>query len=466
MDHSPLHRLRPVLGLFTATTLVVGGVIGSGIFMKPSQVAQATQGQLGLILALWLVCGLVNLCGALAMAELSAMLPHAGGTYVFLSAAYGRLWGFLWGWAEFWVIRTGAIAALSVACAESVRQLLLEQGWPTDRVADAVAVKLLALGSVVVLALVNVIGARWAGRVQDVTTIVKAGFVALLAALPFLVVSREPVAVSWWPSAWSSGLTLGLGSALAGIMWAYDGWGNVTVVAEEIHHPQRNVPLALGGGVLLLIALYLGANLAYHFTLPAEQIAASSIPAAAVAEKLMPGFGSRLTLSILLVSTFGALNSNVLFGPRVLLAVARETPLVPAWLRIDPRTGTPVVAIVSLSAWACVLILAGDLSPIEGKQLFDVLTNYAVFGGSLFYFAAVGAVFVLRRTRPDAERPYRCWGYPLTPLVFLVFYVGLLGSMFAAAMVECAVGMAFIASGLLVYGWWARRQAADGPPPL
>lgn len=458
MSNAPLARLRPVLGLFTATTLVVGGVIGSGIFMKPSQIARATQGQLGLILALWLVCGLVNLCGALAMAELSAMLPQAGGTYIFLREAYGRLWGFLWGWAEFWVIRTGATAALAVASAESLRHLLRGHGWPADPWVDAVSVKALAVGSVVGLAAVNVIGTRWAGAVQDLTTLVKAGFVALVAALPFLLVHREPVAVSWWPSGWNSSLTVGLGSALAGIMWAYDGWGNVTVVAEEIRNPQRNVPLALAGGVLLLIALYLGANLAYHLTLPAQQIAASQIPAADVAEKLLPGFGSQLTLSILLVSAFGALNSNVLFGPRVLLAVARDTPLVPAWRRIDPRTGTPAIAIVSLSAWACLLILVGDLSPIEDRPLFDVLTNYAVFGGSLFYFAAVAAVFVLRRTQPGAERPYRCWGYPLTPLIFISFYIYLLGSMFLAAMLECAIGVAFISSGLIAYACWRRHE--------
>ncbi len=447
-------RLVPVLGLFTAITITVGEVIGSGIFFKPKPVAEATGGHVGLILSLWVLCGIVNLCGALSLAELSAMMPHAGGCYVFLRETYGRLWAFLWAWAEFWVIRTGAIAALATAMAMSIENLYqlagratpLAAGWPFQTTVAAI--------TIVVLAAINVVGARWGGRVQDLTTVLKVAFLMFLAALPFWGAAQRAVdPTPLWPDFSERSLWAGLGAALAGIMWAYDGWGGLTVVAEEIHNPQRNVPRALIIGLVLLVVLYTGANVGYHRTLTSAEIAASDTPAADVAEKLLPGWGRWLVLWALVVSTFGALNSNILIGPRVTYAMARDLTRL-RWLdRVDPRTGTPAVAIVAIAGWAVALLVFSRISPHPEKRLYDVLTDYAIFGGSVFYFLSVLAVFVLRWRQPDAPRPYRAWGYPWTPLLFSVFYVGLLGLMFWSNTSESLTGLGFIGLGVVVHRW-------------
>ncbi len=455
-------RLAPVLGVVTATTLVVGEVIGSGIFFKPRSVAAATEGYLGLIFGLWIVCGLINLCGALTMAELAAMMPHAGGNYVFLRQAYGRLWGFLWGWAEFWVIRTGAIAALANAMAMSLVPLLIDIGWLTGVEVGSAASRGwqrgFAVAAIVLLAGVNIARTRWGGAVQNVTTAVKIVALAFIAVLPWIC-SHEPV--SWdrvWPTEAPKSLLVGLGTALAGIMWAFDGWGQVTVVSEEIRNPQRNVPRALAGGMVMLIVLYLGVNVAFHSVLSAEQLAQEPVPAEAVMKALLGGRGGQLTLAILAISTFGALNSNILVGPRVLFAVARDQPQLRPLSHIDPRTGTPALAIAVLCAWAIALIvLAGWLSSSD-KPLFDVLTDYAIFGGSIFYFLAVLSVFVFRVREPEAPRPYRTWGYPAVPLAFAGFYVFLLVSMFVANPLESVAGLTLIVAGVAAYALANRDQ--------
>lgn len=473
-DESSFHgrKLTPVLGLASAAAIVVGQVIGSGIFLKPNEVARATDGHVGLILFLWFACGLVNLCGALALAELSAMMPHAGGTYVFLRECYGRLWSFLWTWAEFWIIRTGAIAALAVAFSMSVKGILPAANSPHGNIVADIPPSVLAIGAILLLGTVNIIRTKWGAAVQNTTTLIKAGFVLLLAALPFLVSAEHRITPeSYWPSYWERGIWLGIGSALAAIMWAYDGWGTLTVVAEEVRNPQRNVPLALTIGVLLLIILYVGANWAYHSTLPVTAIEASDIPARDVAAKLLPGFGGNLLLAMLMVSLFGALNGNILIGPRVLFAAGRDYRKLAMMKTIDSRTGTPALAIAAMCAWSIMLILLADLLPKDGapmanwyplnrirfgKPIFDLLTDYCIFGGSLFYLFAVIGVFVLRRRLPDAPRPYRAWGYPWVPGVFVVSYILLLVSMLVATPATSLGGLGLIVVGIPAY-YWLRR---------
>ena len=257
------HQLDKVLGLFSVITIVVGEVIGSGIFYKPAPIAKATGGFVGLILLLWVACGLVNLCGALTMAELSSMFPHAGGTYIFLRETYGRLWSFLWAWAEFWVIRTAAIAALAAYTAVSLDGLCFASDAGES---SAIRRKAIAVGAILLLGVVNIASTRLGGGMQNLATLIKAGFIAFLAVLPFIAIREEPFELGTRVarSASTKGYSQGIGTALAAIMWAYDGWGNVTVIAEEVHRPERNVPIALIVGVGILIVLYTGANLAYH----------------------------------------------------------------------------------------------------------------------------------------------------------------------------------------------------------
>ncbi|MCA9103060.1 MAG: amino acid permease [Planctomycetales bacterium] len=461
-------RLVPALGFFAALAVVIGTVIGSGIFFKPQQVASAVGDSIALMLVLWGGCGLVNLCGALAMAELAAMLPHTGGNYVYLREAYGRLWAFLWVWAEFWVMRSGAIAALAAALALAIKNLLLTSGHASMSPAAERTVIIVAIA---LLGVVNVAGVHWGGLVQTVTTVIKAGFLALLGMLPFWVVGSDALAdaaslavndgvsdVVPTPEFWSHSGVIALGTALGAIMWAYDGWGQVTVVAEEVEQPRRQIPWALCVGVLLLTALYMGANWAFYTTLTAEQLANSDIAAVPVLEKLLPGFGERLTLAMLMISVFGALNANVLVGPRVLYAASRDHRLLAPLRRIDPRTGTPAIAIVVLCGWSIVLVLLADLSAAPDERLFDKLTGYVIFGGSIFYLAAVVAVYVLRRKMPDAPRPYRTWGYPWVPGVFVVAYVGLLASMLLAGPIEAFSGLVLILLGAVAYAVIGRRQ--------
>ncbi len=284
--------LAPSLGRLSALAIVVGAVIGSGIFIIPNTVADQTGGHLGLILGLWLACGLVSLCGALTLAELASMLPKAGGTYIYLREAYGRPVAFLWGWAEFWVIRSGGIAALAAGMMISLRFLVLDlTGVQLSRTSEAcgAAVVILLLG------IINGLGTHFGGLVQQVTTYFKVGFVALLAALPLLALAGEPVQqASWLPPAQAveqSAFWLGIGGALFAIMWAYDGWGNLGVVAEDLHEPSRTIPVALIGGVIALTVLYTLVNLAYHLTWSATQIAGSGAPGVEVGAVLLGHLG-------------------------------------------------------------------------------------------------------------------------------------------------------------------------------
>jgi APA family basic amino acid/polyamine antiporter len=444
----PSGDLTPVLGLFSAVALVVGAVIGSGVFLKPSQVAAATDGYVGLILTLWVVIGLVNLCGALALAELSAMFPRSGGSYLFLREAYGPLWAFSWAWAEFCIIRSGSIATLAAAMAITIGQIAEAAGYTLGTAVE----QLFSILSIVVLAGINIVGTRWGGTVQNITTLIKGAFVVFLALLPFVALESQAIDMGrLFPRAMSAGLLAGIGSAVSGIMWAYDGWANLPVVAEEVHAPARNVPRALIAGIILLIALYTGANLAYHLTLPSSEIATAKITAVTAAEKLLPNFGGKLTMAMLAVSIFGALNSNILTGPRVLFAAARDHSFLGPLRRVEPRFGTPAIAIGALSGWAALLILLGNFYPDPHKRLYDVLSDYCIFGAALFYLAAVLAVFVLRRARPEAPRPYRAWGYPILPAVFVAAYVLVLTSMFWAAPLECSIGLLLIAAGMIVF---------------
>jgi len=462
------YELEKVLGFFSVVAIVVGQVIGSGIFFKPQVVAASTGGYVGLILTLWVVCGIVNLCGALTMGELGAMFPRAGGTYVFLRETYGPLWSFLWAWAEFWVIRTGAMAALAAYFALALENVLFPSpaGSPALDLSGAGSTftqKAIAVSVIAGLGVISILRTTWAGAVQNAATIVKAGFVAFLAVLPFIALRNEPVEMGpLWPETLEGGAVLGIGAAVAAIMWAYDGWGNVTVVAEEIHDPQRNLPLGLIAGVVILIALYFGANLAYHLTLPSSVIAApeNACPAIPVSERLLPSFGAKLMRAMIMVSVFGALSSNVLVGPRVLFAVARDHKFLGPFSRIHPATRTPAWAIAGMCGWACGLILLGGLSWDPNAQLFNLMSEWTVFGGSIFYFLAVAAVLVLRVRRPDLERPYRTWGYPIVPLVFLAFYAFLLVTMLLENPGHRMVGLGLISIGALVYFAFERKKPA------
>ena len=474
------HQTLPrVLGLFDAVCIVVGSIIGSGIFLKVSSVdrALAPYGFLA-IMGIWLFVGLVTLCGALALAELGAMFPHAGGPYLYLREAYGRLPAFLWGWTEFWVVRTGSVGALACATVLYFHQLIELPPWGQT---------LLAIAIVVGLSLINLFSTRWGAGVQGAATVAKVSFLAGLIVLPFLLRRIDPANLQpllSWNDAQPSQLSFwkAIGIAMVAVLWPYDGWINLGPVAEDIREPQRNVPRGLGIGLGIVILVYLGANFSYHLTLTMSHLSQSSTVAADVFQVLFGPIGAQIAALGVMCSTFGATNSNMITGPRIYLAIARDG-LVPRWLhRIHPVYQTPANAIVAQAVWTVLLIVLfsvwkpsepqptpstnvaravnqtiSEPHSVQMKRAFDNLTDSVICAGLLFYGLTVSAVYVLRRTRPDVERPYKTWGYPLTPALLLLAYAGAFVSLLVDQPWQTLSVLVLIASGVVYYAV-ARRM--------
>ena len=505
---APAHQTLPrVLGLFDAVCVVVGSIIGSGIFLKVSSVdsALAPYGFLT-IMGVWLFVGLVTLCGALALAELGAMFPQAGGPYLYLRESYGRLPAFLWGWTEFWVVRTGSVGALACATVLYFHQLVELPPWGQT---------LLAIGIVVGLSLINLFSTKWGAGVQGAATVAKVAFLAGLIVLPFLLRRIDPANLQpllSWDDAHPSLMAFwkAIGIAMVAVLWPYDGWINLGPVAEDIREPQRNVPLGLGIGLAIVILVYLGANVSYHLTLTMSHLSTSSTVAADVFEVLFGPVGAQIAALGVMCSTFGATNSNMITGPRIYLAIARDG-LVPSWLhRIHPRYLTPANAIVAQAVWTVLLIVLfsvwkpsepqsapaaasmfettttvssdveeSPVSPkdeaqtsrppapephsVQMKRAFDNLTDSVICAGLLFYGLTVSSVYVLRRKRPELVRPYKTWGYPFTPALLLLAYAGAFLSLLADQPWQTLSVLLLIASGVVYYFValrWQRPVAA------
>jgi amino acid transporter len=480
-------RLSRVLGPWMATALVVGTVIGSGVFKKPAAVAEAVP-TFGWAIAAWVLLGLLVMCGGLALTEVIILYPRAGGNYVFLREGYGRLWGFLWGWIEFFVIRSASIAALAAVFAESLHDVLKHPDVrralglsATGPVLDFWPLQGVTVITIAVLALVNARGVRWGGGLQLVVTTVKVGSLLFIALLPFVLAFKSS-GVADEPAHWNyltappykdlswAGYLAGFASALIATQWAYHGWTNLGPVGEEVQDPQRNVPIALLGGIGILIFVYCSANVAYALVLTQPEMAAlkDTPTAAEFARRLLGPLGGAVISGAIAISTFGALNGNLLVGPRLLFAMGRDGMAPRQLAAVHPRYHTPTVATLVLAVWSAALVLigaglvgAGLLSP--GKPLFDVLTDYAMFGAVVFETMAVASIFMFRWKRPDAERPYRCLGYPWTPAVYVLCFAGLLASYFTPEKrVEAYSGLGFALVGAAVYGLFLRKGGRPG----
>jgi APA family basic amino acid/polyamine antiporter len=473
----PVEVLPRVLGPFDAVTIVVGSIIGSGVFLKASTIARVLGVEHGFVpvILVWTVMGIVTLCGSLALAELAAMLPQAGGPYVYLREAYGRLWAFLWGWTEFWIIRTGsqgALACATVIYGNRLLQALEDQQLLPAALAAVVPLShwtqcVLSLCLVVMVMSVNIIGTRWAARVQNVTTIVKVGFLVFLIVGPFAFAKADTSNLApMWPTDLSLSFWRAIGVAMVAVLWPYDGWINIAPVAEEIRDPQRNVPLALGLGLLIVTLVYVGANVSYHLVMPMTAIRDSKAVAADVSVIMIGSAGAWVAAMCVMFSTLGALNSNLLCGPRIYFAMARDRLFPSAIRQVHPRFQTPANAIVAQASWSLVLIvLAFAWSAIPSSSTgtpnipkaaspgdaFDHLTDFVIFGGSIFYAMAVGAVFVLRWKKPNLPRPYRTWGYPFTPALYLIAFGGALASMLVDKWAQTAAGSVLIIAGVIAF---------------
>ncbi len=482
--------LLRALGLGMAVAVVVGNVIGSGIFFKPGAIA-ADAGSFPMIISTWVVGGMLCILGALCFAELAAMLPRAGGPYVYIREAYGRPAAFLFGFNEFLFSRPAAIGALSVAFIESLAAAI---GWSVG-----IPVKvLLAWGMIGSVAWVNIVGVIWGGRLQGLTTLIKGGFLFLVGLAPFVFAatgnpefSAANYSTSIAPE--SPSFLAQFSLVLLAVMWAYDGWHGIAPVAEEIRDPQKNIPRALFLGVGILIFLYVLANFAYHGVLTMQEVKdAGTTAGPSMVDKLLSPYGAdtaRLGVAamgaVVMCSTFSGINSNLLLAPRIVFAMGRDGVFFRTLGKVHVNYRTPAVAIATQAVMAMLMVLATAIivrfgSALEQSEfvqqllggekfqqttIFNILTNFVVFSASIFYALCVLAVFVLRRKYPDWERPYRTWGYPVVPAVFVAFYAWFLWQIYFGKPLEARLGLLIIASGLPVYfayQFWARRHP-DNP---
>ncbi|HEV3298564.1 MAG TPA: amino acid permease [Planctomycetaceae bacterium] len=446
--------LLRALGPGMAMAVVVGNVIGSGIYVKPGRIAYEA-GDFRVILTAWVFGGLICLMGSLCLAELGAMLPTAGGLYVYLREAYGRPVAFLFGWTDFLFAKPASIGALTVIFVQMVSKLRDIHVDPWTEIALQSAV-------IAALAWINILGVIWGGRMQALTTIVKAGFLAGVALLPFYAAAwrsvplqPENLASTVIPA--KDTLPAAFAAALLGVLWAYNGWESLGAVAEEIREPQRNIPRALFGGLGILIVLYVSATVAYHLALPMDRLVEEKWrdhAAEQVCEALLGSRGAQLMTVGIMLSTFGGINSNMLLGPRVSFAMGRDRVFFRSLGWVHAYYRTPAFAIFVQAVMAVALVIGSSVLVQTYKwkhTVFDILTDYVVFASSIFYALAVVAILILRRTRPDLPRPYRTFGYPVVPIVYTLFYCWFLFEVYRGDPRQANIGLVLIALGIPAY---------------
>lgn len=437
----PTGTLERTLGLRDLTLLIIGTVIGSGIFIVPGAVLRQVQGSVALAMLVWVTGGILSLLGALTYGELAARNAKAGGIYIYIRDCFGQLPAFLYGWTLFLVISSGSIATLSVAFSAYLGEIV--PLTPTLRT-------LIAVGMIAVVTGVNVFGTRESANLQNWTTAIKVGAILIMsAALLWLGRGFSGGGVTLWPVGdGAASLASGFGLAMIGVLWAYEGWQYVTFSAGETVNPQRNFPRALLIGSAALIGIYLLANIAYLVALgPIKAAETDSIAAAAVTAVAGPAASKVVALAIL-VSIFSAANGIVLTAPRVYYAMARDRVFFHRLAEVHPRFHTPAFAVLAGSAWAAVLAATGT---------FEQLLTYVVFSGWLFYALGAASIFIYRRRSEDAS-PYRVPGYPWTPLLFILAAAAIVINTMATQPLRAAVGLGVVLLGAPVYLIWRSRS--------
>jgi APA family basic amino acid/polyamine antiporter len=450
---APPVGLVRALGAWDGALITIGAVVGTGIFLTTSDMARALPHP-GLILLVWLVGGLLALAGALTYAELGVLFPSAGGIYDFLKEAYGPLWGFLYGWASFFVIMSGGIAALSVGFGEYLGSFI--PFLSTSHVLVSAPIgpwrwtlnggQLAGVGAILVLTVINQLGVKEGAWVQNGLTLLKLGGIAVFLVAALGWPSALPVASAVVPP---HALT-GFGVAMIAALWTYDGWYGLTFSAGEMKNPGRNLPIGLILGTAGVAALYVLVNLVYVRTLSIEELASHPRVAEAVAAKLMGPLGARLLSAVVVVSAFGCVSATILYSSRIYQPMAADGVFFRSLAVIHPRYRTPLRSLWAQSTWAMVLTVSGTY-----EQLF----TYVVFAALLFHVATGAAVFVLRRTRPDAPRPYRVWGYPVVPVLFILSSLLLVQNTLFERPRESFLGLFLVGLGVPAYLYWRRRAA-------
>jgi len=436
LDRQP--ALARVLSFRDLVFIVVGTVIGSGIFLVPGGVLRQSEGHIGVALVVWGAGGVLSLLGALAYGELGAMNPAAGGLYVYLRDAFGPLIAFLYGWTFFVVIASGSAATLAVAAAAYIQEFFA---------LGVAGQKLTAVGLLAIVGALNVRSTRRSADVQNWSTGIKVGTLLIMAVA--LIVSGRGFSSSrlpGGPQALTASLLSGMGLAMIGVLWAYEGWQYVTFSAGEALDPQRTFPRAIVAGTASLIAIYVFANLGYFAAL-GDQVARSDRVAAEAVGAVIGGGAAKLIALVILVSIFSATNGLTITAPRVYFAMARDGLFFRRLAEVHPRFGTPAVAIVAGSAWSMVLALSGT---------FEQLLTYVVFVGWIFYALGAICVFILRRTQPHTPRPFRVPGYPWTPALFVIAAAALVANTIVTQPLRAAIGIGVSLLGVPIYGIWKR----------
>jgi basic amino acid/polyamine antiporter, APA family len=491
------------LGLFDSTTIVVGSMIGSGIFIVSADIARDSGSTGGLLLA-WIITGLMTVTAALSYGELAAMMPKAGGQYVYLREAYSPLWGFLYGWTLFLVIQTGTIAAVAVGFARFLGVI-----WPavspsawvippialSEKYAISLSVQqLVALVLILFLTALNTRGLKLGKLIQNVFTSAKLlGLAALILAGLFLGHNAQAIrsnfsnvwalhdprviepGANWMKSFIPSvtaasglfGLLIAFGVSQVGSLFSADAWNNITFTAGEVKNPKRDVPLSLAAGTAVVIALYFLANVAYLSTLTLHQIqtAPDDRVATATLAAIFGPSGATLMALAIMISTFGCANGLILAGARVYYAMSRDGLFFKSIGKLN-ASHVPAMGLVLQGIWAAILVLLrtrlvnASTGEVSYGNLYGVLLDYVVFAVLIFYVLTIGGVFVLRRKRPNAERPYRAWGYPVVPVLYIVAAIVIMLILILYQTQDTWPGLVIVLLGLPVYWAWSRKTRA------
>ena len=461
MENNVRPKLIRQLGLFDSAMVMMGIVIGSGIFLTTGIMAKSLPSA-GLLLLAWLVGGLLTLAGALTYAELGAALPNAGGQYVYLREAYGPLAAFLFGWIVFLVYMTGGIAGLALAFAEylgyffpslGTDHILLQVSIPLSKTGLPFSIssgQLIGVAAILFLSLFNFIGVGLGKWLQNILTVIKIGIIAFIIVLGFTAGRGSPPSLALNTSGMDFGsILVGFAVALVAVAWAFDGWNNVNFVAGEINNPGRNLPRALILGTLGITFLYLLVNYLYLYALPnGDFVGVVRIAEKATGALFGASTGAAISAAVL-ISVFGSLNGSILVGPRVYYAMAEDRLFFKRVARVHPRFRTPGFSILIQAVWASILTLLGT---------FEQIFTFAMFIAIAFWIAAAAAVFTLRKKRPDLPRPYKTWGYPVVPLIFILASSGILLNTLFEKPVEALAGIFLTLLGIPAYLFWQRKK--------
>jgi APA family basic amino acid/polyamine antiporter len=452
------------LTLTAAIMIVAGSMIGSGIFRKPATMAGQLQSP-ELLIFVWVAAGLVTFIGALCNAEVSGMIDATGGQYIYFKKMYGDFTSFLYGWSNLSVIQSGSQAAIAYAFAEYVGYFIKYPqvsiwvqniSFHMPLVGNIhpfvdLGTKIVAIICIIFLSGVNYIGVIFGGKVQTVVTYIKIFTIIgiSLALLGFGHGDFSNIITHFsMPARSITSLIVVVGLSFSGAFWAYDAWNNVTFVSGEVKNAQQNVPLGLLYGTLIVIVVYVLINIAFLYVMPISEMAKSPLVAATAAEKIFGSNGASIISIAVIISTFGALNGNILATTRVPFAMAKEKLFFKSLGKVHPKYGTPHISLIVQGIWSCVLVLSGS---------FDTITDYVMFASWLFYLLGAYGVIVLRRKMPDVHRPYKVWGYPYTPLLFVVAAFLFLVNSIVSDTQNAMMGLILIFAGLPFYLFWKHK---------